>query len=65
MIAHPHDVVRVHPGVLIEGRDLGGMHLTVVRAELSTVDATETAGGRPVHLDAADCDLVFHWWGRM
>jgi hypothetical protein len=60
---HAGDVLRVHPGVLVEGRDLGGIHLTVKAttesAAAAEFDATEVTGGRPIHLLASDVDLVY------
>lgn len=59
---HVHDVVRVHPGVIVDGRDLGLVLLTVKDIQAAgELDATETAGGRAVHLDSSQYDLVFQF----
>lgn len=61
---HPQDIVRVHPGVMVDGRNLGGMHLTVTSAvTVVELDATETAGGRPIHLLASQVDVIHSFGG--
>ena len=60
---HPQDIVRVHPGVMADGRNLGGVLLTVTVADTSVIDATETTGGKEIHLTVSDVDLVFQFGG--
>lgn len=63
-IPHQHDVVRVHPGVMVDGRNLGGMHLTVTSSvTVVELDATETAGGKAIHLLASQVDIIHSFGG--
>jgi hypothetical protein len=63
-VPHPQDIVRVHPGVMVDGRNLGGMHLTVTATvTLIELDATEFAGGKPIHLLSSQVDVVHHYGG--
>lgn len=53
------DVVRVHPGVMVAGRSMAGMHLTVVGVHaVVEVDATEWTGTAPIHLLASNVDVI-------
>jgi len=60
------DVVRVHQGVMSDGRHLGGMHLTVTRVYVEVeVDTVEWTGDRPIHLPVSAVDVVHRgsgWW---
>lgn len=60
---HAQDIVRVHPGVLVDGRDCSGVLLTVVAATAADLDGTQSTGDRPIHLGLADVDLVHHFGG--
>lgn len=57
--ARPGDKVRVHAHTTRDGRDLGGMHLTVVYAHPGQpLACTEWTGAHPIHLPATDVDIV-------
>jgi hypothetical protein len=55
-----YDVIAVCPDVRIDGRDYTSVRLTVSTVSLdgSEVDATETTGGRLIHLLASQFRLV-------
>lgn len=55
---HPHDVVRVHPGIHAGGHHLGGMHLTVTAVHDTLLDLAEWTGATPITLPASDVDVV-------
>lgn len=58
-IPHSGDVVRVHQGVKLNGRDLSGALLTVTSVHaVVELDATEWTGNRPIHLMASSVDIV-------
>lgn len=58
---HAGDLVRVRPHTLVDGRDLGGMCLTV-HHPLPTggCACTESTGDRPVHLPAGRFEVLYH-----
>ncbi len=57
-VAHARDIVRVHPGIRIGGRNAAGIHLTVVSVPApGRLELSEWSGDR-VHLAAADVDVV-------
>lgn len=55
---HPHDVVRVHPGITYGGRNLGGTLLTVFDVHDGLVDLAEWTGAAPVELATEDVDVL-------
>lgn len=63
LIPHAHDIVRVHPGVMADGRNLGGVLLTVKSAEPAELDATESTGAMPIHLLLSEVDLIHRYGG--
>ena len=56
----PFDVVAVCPGFVVDGRHLESVRLTIVAVSVDgrEVDATETTGGRPIHLCESEFRLV-------
>ena len=56
--AHRGDVVRVHPGIVINNHDLSGMHLTVQGERIGELTATEWTGGPLVIVPRADVDVI-------
>ena len=56
----PYDVVQVNADQVIEGRHLESVLLTIsaVSEDGSEIDATETTGGRLIHLLMSQCRLV-------
>jgi hypothetical protein len=56
---HRGDPVQVHPHTLVDGRDLGGMCLTVHHPTPGGCACTESTGDRPVELAARDYDVLW------
>lgn len=56
--AHRGDIIRVHAGVVIDGHNLGGMHLTVEAEGFGGLTATEWTGGTPVIVRRSDVDVI-------
>lgn len=56
--AHRGDIVRVHPGIIIDGHNLGGMHLTVQTERVGELIATEWTGGPLKIVPRADVDVI-------
>lgn len=56
----PYDVVQVKAGQVIDGRHLESVLLTISAVSLdgTEIDATETTGGRLIHLLMTQCRLV-------
>lgn len=58
-IPHAGDVVRVHQGVTVDGRNLSGCMFTVVGVHaVIELDVTEWTGDHPLHLMASTVDIV-------
>lgn len=58
LTAHAKDIVHVHPDVNVDGRNLGGMRLTVHANTGTQLDLTEWTGGPHIFLAPQDVDLI-------
>jgi H2-forming N5,N10-methylenetetrahydromethanopterin dehydrogenase-like enzyme len=58
--AHTHDIVRVHDGVTIAGRNASGIHLTVIATDDPAPGVLHLSEwtGNDVYLRAADVDVI-------